>query len=213
MPASSDTRHSRWKHARGDIQLALRSAGCFQMDPIQLKSQGFGNHSRYLQRLQFGVGMGGRMGSRLLTKRVENAERHAVALMRSQDIVHTVEDQEELQRTAMWMQGDANLATATKMRMRFKLRHAPAIQKVLAAFWDAILRASGKHGDDFDAKIGREDYFALYERVYVVLLDDWDPRDAEETISSDWLSDLKGQATLAYEAFGDSLFELADTCK
>ena len=122
-----------------------------------------------------------------------------------------MEDAQELDSIQMWRQGDADLATADNVRKRFMLRHTPEIHKVHAAFWDVMMRSSGRRCDDFGAKLNRDDYFALFERVYVVLLDNFDKHDAEKTISEDWENDCKGQDGLSYEAFGDCLFELADT--
>ena len=53
-------------------------------------------------------------------------------------------------------------------------------------------------------------YFALYSRVYAVLLDDYDADDAAASIADDWSNDSKGRDTLSNQAYGDSLFELAD---
>ena len=51
----------------------------------------------------------------------------------------------------------------------------------------------------------------LMRRVYRVLLDEWDPDDAEKCVREDWQNDARGEAELGREGFMDALFELVRT--
>lgn len=207
----SNEPYAKWKLARSKVALLVQCARAFQVDARQMEERGFRRHCNYLKRLQLGVALNGATGRSLLHSRVEDAAKNAKDLISKGRVVHTVQDVQELDSIQMWRQGDADLATADNVRKRFMLRHTPEIHKVHAAFWDVMMRSNGRRRDDFGAKLNRDDYFALFERVYVVLLDNFDKHDAEKTISEDWENDCKGQDGLSYEAFGDCLFELADT--
>ena len=203
---------AHWQNARKTLLELLHDASCFDTKVAsRYVKQGFGNHARYLKRLQLGAVMHKATNDVWLDKRVAIEAKAAAALVAENKVVHTVDAAHQLASTEIWKQGDASLATEKQLRMRFKLRHEPAIHAVHAAFWDVMMRATGRPGDDLGETVRRSDYFALFERVYTVLLDDWDSRDAEETISEDWDTDRNGNSLgLTYEAFGDCLFELAD---
>lgn len=126
--------------------------------------------------------------------------------------VNTASERDEL---PLWKQGNADLATEEMMDARHALRSEPQVVEVLEAFWNVELKnaALGHTVDSADhgaVLVSRAGFFALYERAYRVLLEEWDPSDAAESIAEDWAHDAGGAPGLRREAFEDSLFELAD---
>ena len=110
-----------------------------------------------------------------------------------------------------WKQGDDELNTADAFHRRFALRKDPLVRKSLHSIWEATLR-SIQSSDKSSTRLRFAGYKLLFTRVYRVLIDDYDPADAEECILEDWDADRKGADSLTREQLCDSLFELTDHC-
>jgi hypothetical protein len=188
-------------------------------DPLRLREQGMLGHANYLRKLSLGARIGGVVENGLVDVRIDRAVKEAAMLSQdsSSGVVTVVGSEAEVDANAWWKQGDMALATRAKFEERFKLRHAPQVNKVLHAFWLAAIRGSGDaerrayHADSpglLEVTIGFEEYFALFDRVYRTLLDDHDPEDAERTIREDFEKDAKGDDVLTNSEYGDALFEL-----
>lgn len=179
-------------------------------------------HRTYLGRLKAGVRAGvwsqnvetsllGAVRSKARAASEAAKFEHAVA---SKDVVTELGPGHEGADVEYWKQGDASLHTEEALRQRFKLRAEPRVVEELQRFWEAALR-SIQSGEDASAhSLSYEGYAELLRRVYRVLIEEWDPADAEECIAEDWQNDAKGEGQLGREGFMDALFELADTwCK
>lgn len=165
----------------------LRQSKVFDHHPAALGSK----HSSYLQKLSVGVRLGGVVENSLLDVRVTHAAAEATAIMAQGSVITTVLDAGEVADRAdgkAWlMQGDEDLSTRAKFEERFKLRHGRRVNEVLHAFWIACVRGSGGTSEErmvrramasdspgiFDVRIGFEEYNALYSRIFVTLLDDY----------------------------------------
>lgn len=196
---------NRWTKLREALRRRLLFARCFETKV--LRKLGYNRHAEYLHRLQVGTAARNKTADWLLSSRVQQATAEAAKLARDGHVVTSVDDAAQLDDLQIWKQGDEALATAEAMRKRFKLRHEPEVHKVLAAFWDVMMRSVGKPGNAYSEVLNRESFFSLYERIYIILLEEFDPAEAETDISEDWENDTKGQPGLSFEGLGDSLFE------
>ena len=86
---------------------------------------------------------------------------------------------------AFWAQGDASLNTADAFQRRFALRRDPIVRKSLHNLWEATLRSIQSSKKE-STRLGYEGYRTLFTRVYRVLIDEYDPNDADECIREDW---------------------------
>ena len=175
-----------------------------------------GNHCAYLAKLRIGaklvmISQSGGLATVLDNTRAVTAAATAAHVASSGQVIVQVASQAELVGTALWQQGDTTLSTEDMFKRRLELRHNPAVLDALQHFWDATLRSIRQCGRQ-ETSLDFDGYTYLFERVYRVLLDEWDATDAHRTIADDWESDCKGGCIrLTREMLCDSLFELADT--
>lgn len=87
------------------------------------------------------------------------------------------------------------------------------------------MRTISSHGEAFDdphVGLNKDQYFQVSRKMYKALYSVWDPDDATEAASEDWISDSravtietggqsKSATVLSGEMFKDAMFELADT--
>lgn len=108
-----------------------------------------------------------------------------------------------------WRQGNLELNSTEAFNRRFRLRRDPLVCKSLHSIWQATLR-SIQSTDSNAVTLNFSGYHTLFERIYRVLIDDYDQEDMEACIREDWDEDRKGRPELTREQLCDSLFELCD---
>ena len=169
------------------------------------------SHETYLAKL--------RISARMVTHTQyavnDSTERRTAALERVQQamssghVVVEVTSSEHAERVAFWQQGNLELNSAEALSERLTLRNHPSICEQLHEIWLTTLRSVRSGGSDVTV-LNFEGYSVLFSRVYRVLMEDWDPKDAAEAIAEDWNNDRKGANTISRVGLGDSLFEAAD---
>jgi hypothetical protein len=113
-----------------------------------------------------------------------------------------------------WRQGDVSLHTEDVMKQRLALKQDPEVTEALHVFWLAVLRSvqSGDEAhEDASTTLHEEGYHIVFSDIYRALLEEWDPKDAHETIAEEWEEDTRGEGDLTRIGFYDCMFELADS--
>ena len=59
-------------------------------------------------------------------------------------------------------------------------------------------------------RLGEQDYFAIFLKVYKAMVDDFSMAEASKAVRDDWQDDCGGKGYLTAESFMDAVFELAD---
>lgn len=205
---------SRWHTVRKRIHLRLATSRALHFDvPTSLSLGTYNRAKEYLKKLRTGVDAMSRTGKAQEDAHVVRKAEETTRTAQKGNVVLQVEEEHELDAIPMWQQGDESLGTVEKLRQRKALRKAPKVVEVIGAFWDVSLRTPGhtiKLPDSIETLVTREAYFAIMMRAYKVLLDEWDPVDAEDSIEADWENDSQGATAIPYVAFFDALFEVAD---
>ena len=215
-PAIRCRARGRWRAARAVITVSNIKKRLAQAAALDNASNRDG-HGRYLRTLQLGVRFGGAAENSITDLRVEHAAAEASQLMRQGTVVVSIGSEGDRDNSHWTQQGDAALATREVLAARFKLRHEPEVAACLHAFWTAAVRGGGGFASAalfssslLDATLQFDAYYALFSRVYAVLLDDYNLTDVAESIRDDFLGDAKGDETITVSELGDSLFELSD---
>ena len=118
------------------------------------------------------------------------------------------------QSTAFWQQGNLALQETDVLGKRLLLRSAPRILERLDRWWltavETERRRCAPSSNAPNGTIGQEAHARCLRPVYVALMDEYDPVDAESCIADDFLKDAGGQPRLSRELFCDAIFELCD---
>ena len=169
------------------------------------------NHAQYLERLRVGartLTFGSELGFHF---KVAQSLQDAKTAQQTASVVE-VSTVEELDELPMWQQGDVSLATVDKMAARQRLRYTPPVRRVLHAFWSAAQRSLQSGGDESADHLHKEGYALMLQRVYRLLIEEYEPADADAAIEEDWQNDARGDATLSREQFCDAVFQIAVRC-
>jgi len=179
-----------WQRGTQTVRVRLATARCFHMGSNVAAEMGDLHSSHHKGHLDY------------LNK------------LKSGKVIAVVDSAKALDAIPIWQQGDTDLVTEEKLIERRKLRDHILVVEVLEAFWEVVEHTGLTPPDteviDGERMLTRDGYKRLYERAYKLLLDAWDPEDAEKTIADDWAEDSDGKPGLPKVAFCDGLFELAD---
>lgn len=182
---------------------------------VVIAQSGYKRHSMYLSKLRRGVRIATVLNSGAVHQRAlahERALEQSLAISQGQVIMEAT-TAAELEAIPMYMQGDANLATTEKMEQRQKLRFDRRVGEVLHEWWEAALGSvepiENGRGEADTPSLSREGHAMMLQRVYRVMLKDFDAEDCSRSIAEDWAHDSKGMGELQRRAFGDAFFELA----
>ena len=111
---------------------------------------------------------------------------------------------------------DAFFEYCVKAQLKARLASEGSFEKISS---DSVTFITITEDTDIDALVDvldtsiscdRQGYFAIFIRIYKVLLSQEDNQDAEESIANDWEEDRNGQTYMSREALQQSLFELVD---
>ena len=104
-------------------------------------------------------------------------------------------------------------------RLRMSLRKHPLVTEQLHRWWQLVAATYIPESDQSEEAAMREglglrmsEYLDLQVKLYKVLINPFDPRDAKECARADWKSDCGGGAKLDRDHLMDCVFEVADVC-
>lgn len=168
------------------------------------------SHSMYMEKLRKGVrGISMLDGSdavlKIRAKKIGSAVAHNITAGK---VITTVEDEAVLSELELWQQGDVSLYEDEKLKQRARLRNSTLVREELQQFWLAAQLSIGV-GED-RSTLTRDGYMQMFDRIYRVVLREYDAADAAVQIAADWANDAKGQPAMSRKMFCDALFELAD---
>ena len=191
-------------------QQLIASNALVEKNPLHNK------HERYLQKLRVGAHMVDPWLRETLAKAAsKEATVQSPTVEAPHGVVLEVEDASVLADVPLWMQGDPELNTDTKIRQREKLRYH---RRVLDALNDIYLAAmhsqhSFTNEEHLPTELSRDGHALMMIRVYKLMIKEYDPEQALKSIGEDWDNDSKGAATISRKGVFDSFFQLADTCE
>lgn len=134
-----------WKSKINIVRLRLLTCKCFQAQVSEVrhslastsKHVNVGeSHVSYLKKLQLGVKTRTVMNEQYVDAKVMDEMR----LIKSGRCTLTVEREEQINKVAIWDQGDAYFASEQAVRARLRLRRDDAVHEVLCKWWELLLK-------------------------------------------------------------------------
>jgi hypothetical protein len=136
-----------------------------------------------------------------LRQKYERMQEDALQEIEQRGIVTHKEEHED--HADIRLQGDTEMHTADSLMEREKLKSHPALKDVVMSFWEIF-------DDDDSGSMSHGEYIALNKLLHKALLPDVSEEEAEASAQTDWAEDSKGEEHMPFEAFFESMFQLAD---
>jgi hypothetical protein len=100
--------------------------------------------------------------------------------------------------------GRGSFYSEDQLAKRSALRQDPAVLDALHMWWSAALVTKDAAEDGRLAKLA---YLAIQRKIYKVLSEEFDEKDALDCAEEDWTRDVQGLDFMGRESFTDGLFE------
>ena len=122
-----------------------------------------------------------------------------------------------------WLQADTTLRAEWILRKRYALRHHSLVEAPLLAFWEAAMHSLRHSASDDEAGtseitklpsseyvLTREGFDSIFFKIYLVVLPEFDAKEASTELARDWQGHTTGSPYLTRVRFQDAVFQVAD---